>query len=571
MLILDWVVSAKRPLKAIELTHAILLDTPKKTEASIQKEGILIRMNFNVDSDNQLAEAVTLTELCAGLVCMTEDTTVTLSGNRRLSEVQRRLILPGATVRVIHTCLGILSQDIVLKSNQYPFNADPKNIKQLSEDMPLLGYCQRHWMEHLAECTESLDEVDEVAMEYLERLHWIPPSRLQERKPMRDKAYQVVVIDDETPVLKIARLGMNRLLEKLIRSRRYDINDESHKRETAFSVAVGEGHVSTARLLYRSGASIHYRNSYGDSLLHTVVKANDEVMAMLLIYCGLSPDSVVGARDYDTPLCVAASNSSTLVGHVLLQFSKNSQGAMTAAARCGSLEFVQLLVQHECKISGPSEGQIVWWPLGEAIRSKSADLVRFMLDNGADPCRQDERRSTLIHIAAWEPNLDIFKMLIAHGADPFAVDDGPNEVCEGRCALSDVIGHEDGQEVVEFLLTLLETRDVSVEALIAMAISAARANPPDVTLFNLFLDKIPGPIKDCRKDCNNTLLGSAVSSKSEELLSTLLSGGILENADIQDEKGWSSLHLAASRMGHKSTEQLLQHGLNHYARTTSGM
>jgi ankyrin repeat protein len=571
MLILDWVVSAKRPLKAIELTHAIVLDTSKKTEASIQKTDILICMNFNEDSDDQSTEAVTLTELCAGLVCMTEDTTVTLSENRQLSGAQRRLILPGAPVRITHTCLGILSQDIVLKSNQYPFNAEPKNIEQLSEDMPLLEYCQHYWTEHLAECTESLDEVDEAAMEYLELLYQKPPSRLQERKPRWDKAYQVLVTDEETPVLKIARLGMNRLLEKLIRSRRYDINAESHKRETAFSVAVGEGHVSTARLLYRLGASIHYRNSYGDSLLHTVAKANDEVMTMLLIYCGLDPDSVVSVQHYHTPLYVAASNSSTRVGRVLLQFSKNTQGAMTAAAQRGSLEFVQLLVQHGCKISGPSEGNIAWSPFGEAIRSKSADLVRFMLDNGADPCQQDDCRHTPIHIAAWEPNLDIFKILVAHGADPFAMDDGANDVCEGVCALSNVIGHKDGQKVVEFLLPLLETREVSVEALIAMAKSAARAKTPDITLFNLFLDKIPGPIKDWRKDCNNTLLGSAVSSKSAELLSTLLSRGILENADIQDERGWSSLHLAASRKAHELTEQLLQHGLNHNVHTTSGM
>ena len=62
-------------------------------------------------------------------------------------------------------------------------------------------------------------------------------------------------------------------------------------------------------------------------------------------------------------------------------------------------------------------------PLMRAAESKNADLVRFLLDNGASVDRSDDYRRTALHTAARvENNVDVLRLLIERGADVNAID-----------------------------------------------------------------------------------------------------------------------------------------------------
>jgi hypothetical protein len=242
MSILSWVAYAKRPLRALELVHAVLYTAPRGTELSFRLVDLFIRADFGGKrgyEDPQ--DTLTVNELYDGLISVTQDETIILSNNHYLSKAQRSDLFPGFDLEIVLKCMETLSQDSVLEGCQYPSSADPENIERLVRDQRLWLYYQAFWTEHVIDCTDTLDMsnldiVDDSVIDYLNKLAKNPASWVEERKPMFYKAYHVVVTDDETPILKVARLGITRLLETmLLFGSEHDINKVSNNNETAMS------------------------------------------------------------------------------------------------------------------------------------------------------------------------------------------------------------------------------------------------------------------------------------------------------------------------------------------------
>jgi len=57
--------------------------------------------------------------------------------------------------------------------------------------------------------------------------------------------------------------------------------------------------------------------------------------------------------------------------------------------------------------------------LHRAAERGHLDVVKLLLEHGADPNVQDDEGETpLHHAAAWRDNVDIVRLLLEHGADP---------------------------------------------------------------------------------------------------------------------------------------------------------
>jgi len=64
---------------------------------------------------------------------------------------------------------------------------------------------------------------------------------------------------------------------------------------------------------------------------------------------------------------------------------------------------------------------------------QSSDLVKFLLDSGADPNTSDVQHKTALHYAVQEGRLETVKLLLAGGADPFRKSKYGDDVLQTAC------------------------------------------------------------------------------------------------------------------------------------------
>jgi ankyrin repeat protein len=556
---LNWVVHAVVPLKIKELCHAAIamrLSESEDYRFDVLDNDALVTFREENDTEDT---TMSIIKLCNNLISVTDDQHVRLWVDYTFNERQQRDLFSRGHYEIATTCLSMLGEPKLVAQNHFPF------IASLEPIAPAWNYFEKHWAAHYEACTTDV-ELDVLAMIYLDRVHKQPNRWIETRKPFFDKAYEVVVTDDESPILKVARLGLNGLLRTLIASDRYDINAESWKKETALSVAVTTQRHSTAQILYQYGASIHHTNKHGQSLLHPAVEMDDEIMTFLLLNSGLPVDTP-DKQDFKTPIQIAAEKNAVRSGRILLEAQADTKDALQAAAGAGAFEFVKLLVEYDEKLSIAVDRGLRSSALHAAVRSGSVPLVEYLIAHGADANSVSSRGETAVHAAGSQGNLDVIKVLVDHGADPFLVDDGANEVCEGDSAISSAVrnGHE---ETIQFLLARLNP-GVSGDALLRTAIAAVDAETPNLQVLDVVLSRLPQDVEHYRKDIRHTLLGAAVSCENERILLKLLAHGI--PIGTRDKQGWTALHHAAHIQSEVPLRILLEHGANPNEMSNSGM
>jgi ankyrin repeat protein len=157
-------------------------------------------------------------------------------------------------------------------------------------------------------------------------------------------------------------------------------------------------------------------------------------------------------------------------GNPNLKHARNGTTPLHAAAEVGNLECAALLLEHGADInavandySGP------FTPVVQAIRCRQAEMVRFLLEKGAD-LNVAGGPETALHPFCRPAGLEMVELLIAHGADP-------NGVHRNQTPLH-VAARDGAPEVAAFLVSRgadLEAKNSSDNTPLHQAVESRRA------------------------------------------------------------------------------------------------
>lgn len=358
--------------------------------------------------------------------------------------------------------------------------------------------------------------------------------------------------------------GDVKIVERLLAdSPQLSVNDGGDDNKTPLHGAAESGSMEIASLFIARGADINAKaNSSAedaDRPLHVALKRGRKAVAELLIAKGAD----VNARNAhgETPLYLACQSGLLETARQLA--AKGADVNATTSRHSGltlfewaidqqNIEIVAALIDLGAPVDGAAADD---WPLFWAASNDRLDIFKLLLARGANPNRIDSAGNTLLHIASNANRTEIVKHLIEMKADVNAVNHG------GETPLWQAAEHPEGTKTAEWLLA-----------------AGADANPrPGSNSWSILHTASPA--------CAELLLrhGSRVDARAEDGLTPLILAaqhGLTENVRVlidggahlnaSESNGWTALHYAATNGELEVAELLIARGADIKAKDKRG-
>lgn len=404
-----WITYAKRPLKTIELRHALGVE-PETTE---------------FDEDN-LPSLEDMVSNCCGLVTVDEERDVIRLVHYTTQEYferTRALWFPDAQSQILWTCITYLSFDVFESGACSSFS----DYQQRLSTYPLYDYASMNWGHHARLDTDY----QRCCAGFLTQI-----SKVQ-------ACIQVLLDPPDTDRPRMTGLhlaaffGLYEAVKSIIESEDLDLPGFGGVK--AMQYAIREGHLNVVELLLERGVMADSR-VFDESLLSVAAAAGHKTIVQLLLDKGadVNLENTRGRLPSQTALSVAARNGHEAIVRLLLergawinfQVGGLKSSPLHIAVRYNQEGIVRLLVENGVEVN--SRDILGGTPLTVAIEEgNNMAIVRLLLEYGADAkCWAGDKRSPLIW-AIEHGNQSIARMLLENGAD---IED--NEEEDGHTRLS---------------------------------------------------------------------------------------------------------------------------------------
>lgn len=157
------------------------------------------------------------------------------------------------------------------------------------------------------------------------------------------------------------------------------------------------------------------------SLRYAVINSYADIVDLLLEH-GADPNA---ESKYDPPLLSFARSgwdlriARSLISHgANVNCSSPFETPLGSAIKRNYVDLIKLLVESGADVNLEFGSGYTYYPLTLAVNIRNIEVIRFLLDNGADPNVRTQNRITPLYIASYENRLRIVKLLLSKGADP---------------------------------------------------------------------------------------------------------------------------------------------------------
>jgi ankyrin repeat protein len=395
--------------------------------------------------------------------------------------------------------------------------------------------------------------------------------------------------------------NIDRLVE-LLRSDPSALERGKNSARTPLYLAAREGSLKAVEVLLRAGADANRADREGWTPLHAATVRGHEEIVRLLLRGKADVRCRIGANGPDA-LLLAAAEGKAKVAELLLahkadpesEESEHHRRPLHLAVAAGSIPTVSVLLAGGAKVDALDKGGNS--PLHNAVEAGRPDLVRLLLDHGADAGRAvSQKHLRPLHLAAQQGSREVVELLLNRGADVNARSSEGNTTPLHDAARA---GHAGAA------LALLE-HGADLNALEDVAPSLDREElldgmgfGADFLLIGLIQEHMPGLIEpgkgmtplhtacrygrtdvarvllDNKSDPNTavtstgaTALHLAAANGHEDVVALLLRRGA--NIDAANRGGDTPLHLALERERRAIVDLLLSGKANPNARDKDG-
>lgn len=230
-----------------------------------------------------------------------------------------------------------------------------------------------------------------------------------------------------TPIFSAARRNTVDVIEVLLDAGA-DINDIDAYGDTPLHAAVSNNTLDVVQYLIDKGAYIYSKTDYGETPLHYAARENKLDILIFLLENGARSDINEKNKEGKTPYILAFSQGNDdrdeMVLEVLVSYGatvydldKGGNTKLHLIAESGSYDELFQLLNKEKDLDVNLRNGDHETPLHLAIEYNSIDIVRLLLDNGAD-MNADKSGYTPLYSAVGSENYEIIKLLLESGADP---------------------------------------------------------------------------------------------------------------------------------------------------------